>query len=32
MPVKAIALLKVTDGQKELISVTTPEASALPAP
>lgn len=32
MPVKAIALLKVTDGQKELISVSVPDATALPAP
>ena len=32
MPVKAIALIKVTNGQKELISVTVPDAAALPAP
>ena len=32
MPVKSIALIKVVDGKKELISVTVPEAAALPRP
>lgn len=32
MPVKAIALMQVVDGDKQLISVTVPDAAALPAP
>jgi branched-chain amino acid transport system substrate-binding protein len=32
MPVKAIALMKVVDGEKELISVSVPDAAALPTP
>jgi branched-chain amino acid transport system substrate-binding protein len=32
MPVKAIALMKVVGGKKELISVTVPDAAALPKP
>jgi branched-chain amino acid transport system substrate-binding protein len=32
MPVKSIALLKVVDGKKELISNTVPDAAALPKP
>jgi branched-chain amino acid transport system substrate-binding protein len=32
MPVKAIALLKVVNGEKKLISVSVPDAAAIPAP
>jgi len=32
MPVKSIALMKVTDGKKELISIEVPDASKLPKP
>lgn len=32
MPVKAIALLKVADSKKQLISVTVPDAASLPKP
>src|SRR5262249_7442699 len=32
MPVKAIALMKVVGGKKELISIEVPEASKLPKP
>jgi branched-chain amino acid transport system substrate-binding protein len=32
MPVKAVALLRVVDGKKELISVDVPDASKIPQP